>query len=236
MPQSAVTAARPPSVTTRISGQPGPVERSSWHSDRTCGRSRRPSTRMTSAPGVSTRAGPSAGATRTLCSSRPSAGSTSVEGCSALVSSRSELMTDHLPGSDGARFAGPSRRFLLGPVEDVRGTASYVLPGAPAVPAPWGPHGYHCSRFVQRAESTKGPGGNVARILSPSRIAHPPVGGRGIYDIASCGFCHARPPRMPRFHRIGGPPGGDPAPPGRTRGALVHAGADGRRGHHGGRR
>ncbi len=180
MPQSAVTAARPPSVTTRISGQPGPVERSSWHSDRTCGRSRRPSTRMTSAPGVSTRAGPSAGATRTLCSSRPSAGSTSVEGCRALVSSRSELMTDHLPRSDGGtRIAGPSRRFLLGPVEDVRGTASYGLPGALAVPAPWGPHGYHCSRFVQRAESTKGPGGNVARILSPSRIAHLSFRGRG---------------------------------------------------------
>lgn len=62
----------------------------------------RPSTRMTSALGVSTRAEPSAGATRTLWSSRPRAGSTSAEGCSALVRRSREL----IPGSP---LSGSSR-------------------------------------------------------------------------------------------------------------------------------
>ncbi len=105
MPHSAVTAASPPSVTTRISGLPIPVERRSWQRLRICGRSRLPSTRMTSALGVSTRAEPSAGATRTVCRSRPSAGSTSADGCSALVSRRSELIPGSpLSGSSRSRY------------------------------------------------------------------------------------------------------------------------------------
>jgi hypothetical protein len=102
-PQSALTAARPPSVTTSSTGQSTPVVRRTRHRDRTCGRSRRPSTSSASAGDASSRADASAGATRIVCESRPSAGSTSVDGCSVFVSSRSWL-TRHLPSRPGLKF------------------------------------------------------------------------------------------------------------------------------------
>ncbi len=241
MPQSAVTAARPPSVTTRISGQPGPVERSSWHSDRTCGRSRRPSTRMTSAPGVSTRAGPSAGATRTLCSSRPRAGSTSVDGCRALVSSRRELMPGHLPGSvGGARFAGPSgpsRRFLLGPVEDFRGTASYVVrdvlcAAAVRSPRPEARTGTTVLGPFNVLKAQKDPG---ATLPGSSRQQNsPPAAGRP--RLPAPPLLWFAPPLYPAYAPVSPVRRTCAGPPGRTGGAWRHTGPAGGRGHHGGRR
>src|SRR4051794_37878095 len=102
-PQSALTAARPPSVTTSSNGQSTPVVRRIRQRDRTCGRSRRPSTSSASAGDASSRADASAGATRMVCERRPSAGSTSVDGCSVFVSSRSWL-TRHHPSRPGPKF------------------------------------------------------------------------------------------------------------------------------------
>ncbi len=86
-PHSAVSATRPPSVSTTNSGAATPVVRSRRHSERAPARSLRASTSTASDCGAVSSADTSAGATRTEWPSRASAGSTSEDGVIALVSS-----------------------------------------------------------------------------------------------------------------------------------------------------
>src|ERR1700749_4462679 len=95
-PHSALTAARPPSVTMANSGQSRPVVCSSLQILLACARSRRASTRTASAGGASTSAEASAGSTRTGCSSSPRAGRTSADGSRAPVISSRSLTRWHL--------------------------------------------------------------------------------------------------------------------------------------------
>src|SRR6478736_733 len=94
MPQSLVMPARPPSVTTTISGLEMPVVQMTRHSDLAMASSRRASTMTTSACGASTRAEASAGRMRTWCDSSPSAGTTSALGAKVFVSSSRWAIVD----------------------------------------------------------------------------------------------------------------------------------------------
>ena len=96
MPQSAFTAARPPSVTIANSGQSRPVVRSSRQMLLACARSRRASTRTASAGGASTSADASAGQDADRVQQQARAGSTSADGSSTLVISSRSLTRRHL--------------------------------------------------------------------------------------------------------------------------------------------
>ena len=100
-PQSAATTVRPPSVTIRMTGTSTPVVRISRQRLRTDARSWRPSTRTASQSGASSRTVGSAGRMRTWCGSRASAGSTSADGCSALVSKSKVPIAHRLLGPRG---------------------------------------------------------------------------------------------------------------------------------------
>ena len=91
-PHSAVTAARPPSVSTARMGTCGAARRSNWQSCLAEIRSRRASTRIASAAAASSNEIMSAGPVRTVCNSRPSAGMISTGGSAALVSRNSSLI------------------------------------------------------------------------------------------------------------------------------------------------
>src|SRR6478735_271116 len=85
-----------------------PVARISLQRSRACARSWRPSTSRRSASGASRRALPSAGRMRTWWPRSARPGSTSADGCRALVRSRSVLMTGLLPfgaGTETQRWA-----------------------------------------------------------------------------------------------------------------------------------
>ncbi|CAB4909642.1 unannotated protein [freshwater metagenome] len=86
IPHSALTAARPPSVTIRMSGAPRPVLAKSVASDFAWESSRRASRKMTSPEGASIRMLASAGRMRTWCESNPRAGRTSLDPPNVFVS------------------------------------------------------------------------------------------------------------------------------------------------------
>src|SRR6478735_620230 len=126
-PQSLVMPARPPSVTTTISGLEMPVVQMTRHSDLAMASSRRASTMTTSADGASTRAEASAGRMRTWCERSPSAGTTSALGAKVFVSSSRWAIVDQDRRSCRAAngSTAPLRR------------SSSVTGRAPAPPPAW---------------------------------------------------------------------------------------------------
>ena len=107
-PQSALTATRPPSLTTAKTGTDRPAVLNSRHSPRAADRSVRASTSTASAVPASSNEDGSGGAVRTVCGSSDNDGRTG-SGCSSEVSSNSSNKPLQLVGKASPKFVTPRR-------------------------------------------------------------------------------------------------------------------------------